>query len=169
MHDEHPHDPELQAELDALHGGLSDDHDDTGMNWGIVVAVLLVAAAIGYIIFDGLESETYFYTVDEAVAQGPELAGQTVRVKGIVEPGSIVGEDGELVRTFRIAEKGKFLKVTYARAMPDTFKEEVEVVVHGEVDDSLTVVADEVMVKCPSRYEGNAPTAMEGVKPRASL
>ena len=42
-----------------------------------------------------------------------------------------------------------------------------DLVVQGTVNDDMTVEADEVLVKCPSRYEGNPPTAHE--KPQASL
>ncbi len=141
--------------------------DPPGMAWWTVLGIVLVALLVGVVIVDGLESETYFYTVDAAVAQGAELPGRHVRVKGTVEPGSIVGADGELGRTFRIAENGKSLRVTYDRAMPDTFDENMEVVVQGVVTDDMVVVADEVLVKCPSRYEGNPPTAQDA--PQASL
>lgn len=141
--------------------GQPDDQEMQGMPLWSVLGILLVAVSIGFVIYDGLESETYFYTVDQAVAQGTDLPGQRVRVKGIVEPGSIEGAAGELGRRFRIAENGKSLAVSYDKAMPDTFEENREVVVQGEVGDDMTLVADEVLVKCPSRYEGNPPTAHE--------
>jgi cytochrome c-type biogenesis protein CcmE len=129
------------------------------MHWGWVLIILLSACVIGYMLFDGFKSETYFYSVDQAVAQGAALPGQTVRVKGLVEPGSVEGEPGTLSTTFRVMEKGKSLRVTYNKALPDTFKEEMEVVVQGTVSADYTLVADEVLVKCPSRYEGDAPPA----------
>lgn len=146
---------------------MTDDSQPQGMALWSVLGILVVAVAIGFVVYDGLKSETYFYTVTEARAKGPDLSGQRVRIKGTVEPGSIVGADGVLGRQFRIAQDGKSLAVTYGKAMPDTFKEEVEVVVLGEVDDDLTIVAEEVLVKCPSRYEGNPPTAHDN--PQASL
>lgn len=141
--------------------------EGSGMAIWTVLGILVVAAAIGFVVYDGLKSETYFYTVDQAIAQGADLPGQHVRVKGIVEPGSIVGNDGHLGRKFRIAENGRSLAVTYDKAMPDTFEENREVVVQGDVSEDMTIVANEVLVKCPSRYEGNPPTATE--KPQASL
>lgn len=152
-----------EGRADALH----EPGEPGGMAWWSVLGIVVVAAAVGFVIWDGLKSETYFYTVDAAVAQGAELPGQHVRVKGTVEPGSVVGNDGELGRTFRIAENGKSIVVTYDRAMPDTFDENMEVVVQGTVNDEMVVEADEVLVKCPSRYEGNPPTAHD--KPQASL
>ncbi len=131
-------------------------------NWPIVVGLLVAVALVAWVVFDGLKTETYFYTVDKAVAQGNALVGQRVRIKGEVEPGTIQGNKGELYRKFRIAEKGKTIWVTYDRALPDTFKEGVQVVAQGKVNDKYTLVADEVMVKCPSRYEGG-PSQPAGV------
>lgn len=140
---------------DAMH----ETPEASGLAWWSVLGIVVVAVAIGFVVMDGLKSETYFYTVDAAMAQGPDLSGQHVRIKGTVEPGSVIGNDGELGRTFRIAENGKSISVTYNRAMPDTFDENMEVVVQGIVNDKMIVEADEVLVKCPSRYEGNPPTA----------
>lgn len=133
---------------------LESSSPDGGSSWPAVLALLVAVALVGYVIFDGLEAETYFYTVDQAVAQGDDLVGQTVRIKGKVEPGSIEGEAGTLGRKFQVAEKGKTIWVTYSRALPDTFEEGVEVVAQGTVNDEYTLEADEVLVKCPSRYEG---------------
>jgi cytochrome c-type biogenesis protein CcmE len=142
----------LDQDLDTTEAG-------SGLHWAWILVIVLGAGGIGYMLFDGFKSETYFYTVDQAVAQGPALTGQTVRLKGLVEPGSVVTEKGKLGTRFRVTEKGKSIAVTYDKALPDTFKEGMEVVVQGEVDKSYTLAADEVLVKCPSRYEGQAPTA----------
>ncbi len=159
---------EFEGRPDAL-PELEDDAPE-GFNYMLVIGLIAACVGIGFLVMDGFKSETYFYTVDQAVAQGPDLVGQTVRVKGIVEPGTVVGKDGELGRSFRIVENGKSIRVHYDKAMPDTFDENMEVVILGEVDDKMVVQADEVMVKCPSRYEGNPPTATEkSEEPRASL
>lgn len=160
--DERPHEP--FDEFDDLESSPSDD----GTNWAVVVALLVAASLVGYVVFDGLGAETYFYSVDQAVAQGNGIIGETVRIKGQVEPGTIEGEDGTLGRKFRIAEKGKTIWVTYDRALPDTFEEGVEVVAQGTVDKNGTLIADEVMVKCPSRYEGEGSHPEDIPKGRTS-
>jgi len=147
---------------DEFDDDLNLDHDEDeeqGMPLGWIVAIMCAAAFVGYILFDGFKSETYFYEVDQAVAQGSSLVGKTVRIKGIVEEGSVVGEEGSLGRQFALAERGKSLRISYDKALPDTFKEGMEVVAQGTVNENYVLVADEVLVKCPSRYEGQAPTA----------
>ena len=134
----------------------------SGMHPGWILVILAAVGVVCFMLMDGLKSETYYYEVHNAVAQGPDLVGQKVRIKGVVEDGSIIGEDGKLGRKFAISERGKSLRVTYDRALPDTFEEGVEVVALGTVDADYVLVVDEVLVKCPSRYEGGAPTGDPG-------
>lgn len=157
--------PLFDDDLDALDDLPSSEAD--GPSWGLIIGVLVAIVAIGFLVLDGLEGETYFYEVDQAVAKGDDLIGKTVRIKGIVEPGSFEGEAGGIDNTFRISEQGVGMKVVYTRALPDTFQEDSEVVAQGVVDETLTLHADEVLVKCPSRYEGAPPTGAE-ISPQAA-
>ncbi|MFU8804685.1 MAG: cytochrome c maturation protein CcmE [Bradymonadaceae bacterium] len=163
---------ELHAEdLDLIDEDLdygTDDGDGGGTNWAMMIALLVAMFAVGFIVMDGLKSETYFYDVDQAVAKGDDLIGKTIRIKGVVEAGTIVGQPGELEFTFHLTEKGESMAVTYGRALPDTFAEGTEVVAQGTVDDNFVLHADEVLVKCPSRYEGAPPTGADFADPQAS-
>ncbi|RDV39955.1 cytochrome c maturation protein CcmE [Bradymonadaceae bacterium TMQ3] len=155
----------LDEELDGYNDLPTSQAD--GPSWGLIIGVLVAIVAIAFLVLDGLEGETYFYEVDQAVAKGDDLIGKTVRVKGIVEPGSFEGVAGGIHNTFRISEQGVGMKVVYTRALPDTFQEDSEVVAQGVVDETLTLHADEVLVKCPSRYEGAPPTGAE-LSPQAA-
>lgn len=147
---------------------LEQPGDDEGLNWYVVVGVLVTAAILGYLVVDGLGSETYFFTVDEAVAESESLVDETIRVKGSVVEGSIESDSTGVGKTFEISADGESLKVVYDEAAPDTFEDGVEVVATGTLEASGTLKADELLVKCPSRYEGDPPTAGEGEKgPRA--
>jgi len=162
MTDEHteksstPTDPCPPERLEA-----PDDGDDEGLNWRLVVGVLVSAALFGFFVIDGLESKTYFFTVDEAVAKANSVGQQKIRVKGSVVDGTIQGEEGDVGRTFEISEKGEQLRVQYDQAVPDTFEPGVQVVATGHLDEQDTLQANKLMVKCPSRYEGKPPTAHE--------
>lgn len=142
----------------------AEDGDDDGLNWRLVTGALVTALVLGLLVIDGLESETYFFTVDEAVAEADSVQNRQIRVKGNVVDGSIVGEEGSVGRTFKISEKGEEIRIKYDKALPDTFDEDVQVVATGTLDGK-TLRASEIMVKCPSRYEGKPPTAHEGKKP----
>ena len=48
-----------------------------------------------------------------------------------------------------------FIKVEYKGIVPDAFQEEVEVIVEGTYDEvNKKFVANSLLAKCPSRYEG---------------
>ena len=64
-------------------------------------------------------------------------------------------------RTFQIESKGKVLDVVHTGVAPDTFKDQSEAVVKGEVKQEngklvMYAVPGEpgIMAKCPSKYNG---------------
>lgn len=144
----------LAEELDY---GLADGEDE-GASWMLIIGILAAAGAISFLVFDGLQSETYFFDVHDAVERGDELVGETVRLRGDVEQGTLQSNPGELNHRFDIATQGESITVVYQKALPDTFEENSEVVTQGHLDDDFVLYADEVLVKCPSRYEGAPPT-----------
>lgn len=152
--DENLDDDSLLA--DELDYGLDDSGE--GGSWGLIIGVVVAMAAIGFLVFDGLQAETYFFDVHDAVERGDELVGETVRVRGDVEAGSIEGKDGHIGQTFRISSEGESMTIVSNGALPDSFEEDSEVVAEGVLDEHFVLEADEVLVKCPSRYEGAPPT-----------
>lgn len=153
---------------DDLDGNFSSS-DDEGPSWGLIVGSLVAIAAIAFLVFDGLQAETFFFDADEAVERAEEYVGQTIRVRGTVEPGSYDPALGRIDNTFRISEQGVSMTVVYGRALPDTFQEDSEIVAQGRFDEAHVFHADEVLVKCPSRYEGAPPEAHPGgSEPQAS-
>lgn len=166
QHTETHTDPAEIEEL-VLHEGEIDQAKGLHPFW--IVLILVAIGGLSFIMFDGADSETYFFEVDKAVAQASEIKGKVIRIKGTVEPGSIVRTKGKLGTTFRIAAKGQSILVHYDKAMPDTFEEDREIVAQGMVSNTLEMKADEVVVKCPSRYEEQAPTQAAPPKERAAL
>lgn len=148
-------DDELLA--DELDYGLADSEDE-GPNWMLIGGLLVAVGAITLLVFDGMESETYFFDVHEVVERNAELAGETVRVRGDVEAGTIDAEEARLESSFNITSQGESLTIYYERALPDTFNEDSEIVAEGTLEPGA-LHADEVLVRCPSRYEGAPPTS----------
>ena len=166
QHEETPQDTATIEEL-VLHEG--EFAEPKGLHPFWIVLIICAIAGLSFVMFDGADSETYFFEVDKAVAQSSKIKGKVIRIKGKVEPGSIIRTKGKLGTTFRIAAKGQSILVHYDKAMPDTFEEDREIVAQGMVSNTLEMTADEVVVKCPSRYEEQAPTQGGQSKERASL
>lgn len=124
----------------------------------LAVVVLVLLGAVGYLVYSGLSTTVYYQTVGElqASAGGPGLAGRQVRVLGRVADGSVVREEAGSVVRFVIADEGGRLPVSYKGAVPDIFGPGIEVVVEGKYTPGSGFVADELLAKCPSKFDSAA-------------
>ncbi len=120
----------------------------------LIGGIILILAA-GYLGYTGFMSgATYYYEVDELLAQGGSVNGENVRVNGQVAPGSVEQEaQGRILRFTMVDIEGKeSLPVVYQGVVPDTFQVGGEVVVEGHLNSDGVFQAHTLMPKCPSRY-----------------
>ncbi len=122
-----------------------------------IVAGGLIVGAIAYLMLSGInQSLVYYYTVSEFLKQTTLPVDRGVRVSGRVLAGSIQ-RDASLAKVTFVAidrQTHQSLPVTYQGIVPDTFKDEAEVVVEGiyHPDEGL-FQATTLLAKCPSKYE----------------
>ncbi|NDV18041.1 cytochrome c maturation protein CcmE [Pseudodesulfovibrio sp. JC047] len=121
------------------------------------VALALFLGGLGYLIFSGLtEDSVYFLNVSEALAEDRTQIGQA-RLFGKVAPSNLEIVEGKLGANFDLIDKlehGKSLRVQFKGALPDTFKEDAEVIVEGTFsNDGEVFIARTLVTKCPSKYE----------------
>ncbi|WP_319468235.1 cytochrome c maturation protein CcmE [uncultured Pseudodesulfovibrio sp.] len=121
------------------------------------VALLLFLGGLGYLVFSGLtEDSVYFLNVSEALDMDRAEIKQA-RLFGKVSPAGLVIAEGKLGASFDLIDKldgQKKLRVDFKGALPDTFKEDVEVIVEGSfTPDGEVFKARTLVTKCPSKYE----------------
>ena len=117
----------------------------------IIAGVLLLT--IGFLVYNALGSSMqYFVTVGELQSSGKNLTGQELRVGGNVQAGTIQhdGFGGQL--HFMLTDGSHSLPVSYSGTVPDIFSEQVEVVAEGKIGPDGTLVASQLLTKCPSRF-----------------
>lgn len=103
------------------------------LKW-ILGAVVIGAAIVAMVSVQLGNNAVYFYTPDEASAKAAELAGKTIRVGGMVVPGSVAWNAPELDLKFKMSDlKGHDIAVQHRGAPPDMFKEGQGVVVEGTI------------------------------------
>jgi cytochrome c-type biogenesis protein CcmE len=126
----------------------------------VLIAVLVVVAAIGYLIYNGFQSTTeYYLTIAELKAQGPAAtAGEAVRVAGIVQDGSVQRSESSPIVHFTIADGGGSLPVVYQGLVPDIFGPGIQVVVEGHYTSAGIFQASTLLAKCPSKFTAAVPT-----------
>ena len=119
-----------------------------------VIGGIVVAVVIGVLIatsFSGSTSE--YLTVAEVKALGPEQA-RSSRVAGAIVPDSVDWSTRDLHLTFEISDDTGELAISYHGPQPDMLVDAVEAVVVGKYDPSGQVFeAEELLMKCPSKYE----------------
>lgn len=129
------------------------------LNWKLGTAAGVLALAVAFLIFNAMDGSAAFYmTVDELHAEGANVQGQQVKVGGDVVDGSIErGGIGEEIR-FEISNGGESIPVVYDGDVPDIFADHAEVIATGTMRSDGVFEANELLTKCPSRFE-----AEEGV------
>ena len=122
-----------------------------------IIAGVIVALALGFLLYRAFTSfAMYYYEVNEVLAQAGSLQGENVRVHGKAGAGSVVSEAQNTLLKFTLEdyEKEGSLPVVYSGVVPDTFKEDAEVVVEGRLEAGGVFRAHTLLAKCPSKYEG---------------
>jgi len=129
----------------------------TGRRWrwriGIVLAVLV--GAFASLLAVGLGSSlNYFQTVDQALAHRGTLGSSTVRLEGVVVPGSI-RRTGSVV-AFVIAGKVHRVAVENHGSPPQLFQPNIPVVVQGHFSRSV-FLSNQVIVDHSAQYVEQHP------------
>ena len=121
-----------------------------------LVVGLVVAAALGFLLFKGLGDATlYFRTADEAMAQRQSLGTRRFRIEGTVVPGT-VRQTGQQV-DFNIESKGVVVPVSHTGDPPELFKPGIPVVLEGHFQGD-TFASDRIMVKHSEDYIAKHPS-----------
>jgi cytochrome c-type biogenesis protein CcmE len=122
-----------------------------------IIAGGLIIGGICFLMFSGIDSSmVYYYTVSEVKEKGPELSGKGIRISGHVLDGTIQKDSKGTLVDFVVYERSSDQKISvrYEGLIPDTFKDNAEVVVEGVYDSSNPVFeATTLLAKCPSKYE----------------
>jgi cytochrome c-type biogenesis protein CcmE len=133
--------------------------DKKGIRWGWIVGGLLVAFLVIAFALKAIEGMvTYYVTADEFVKNREDYLGKKVKVAGRAQ--QVKFENG--IYQFDVVLNDLRFPVTYSGLAPDTFKEDVEVVVEGRARQEDPFEATVLMAKCASKYEaGGLPPLQE--------
>jgi len=149
---------------------------------------LLIAAAVVYLIASGTSAAAQYYlTIDELQARPEAVRGRDLKISGAVDGETIVYEPETLTLRFTIANvpgdldeieaagglaqvlhqavnnpQATRLEVVYIGPMPDLLRHEAQAIVTGRLGDDGVFYADELLLKCPTRYEEAVPQQAEG-------
>jgi len=116
----------------------------------IIGAVVIIAAAI-LLLSSFNESLTAYVSLEDA-----RSSERRVQVVGEVVREAVHYNSDSLQLQFRIKdETGDVMDIVYAGAMPGNFDQADKVVCKGKFQDGR-FEADELLLKCPSKYQGES-------------
>ena len=119
------------------------------------ITALVIAAAFGGLLYASLgESAEYYKHVDEVMVSPQQWEGKKLQLHGYAH--QIGRKPDTLDYRFDIENNGKVIRAYYSGIVPDTFKDEAEVVLTGQLTANGFMATD-MTAKCPSKYEA-APT-----------
>ena len=129
---------------------------------GVTSAVLVLAFA-GLLWSTLREGTEYYKHVDEVMASRQDWEGKRLQLHGFVVAGSILRKPDSLEYKFKVQNKGHVVDAWYTGIVPDTFKDDAEVVLKGRLSaDGFRTEPNGVMAKCPSKYEPAKKSAAAG-------
>ena len=153
-----------------------------------IVGGLLIIAAIVYLIVSSTQANAqYFLTVEELRAKGESVAGRELRISGAVVGDSIQYDSKTLTLSFTVADvpgdnkeieaQGGLaavlhaavidqsrprLEVVYTGVKPDLLRNEAQAIMTGRMGSDGKFHAEELLLKCPTKYEEAVPAQVEG-------
>jgi cytochrome c-type biogenesis protein CcmE len=137
----------------------------THRNIKIGVTATALALTFAVMMWSTLRDGTeYFKHVDEVMANRGAWEGKSLQLHGYVVPGSIMVKSSTLEYKFKVqnnparsSEAGNVVEASYKGVVPDTFKDEAEVVLRGRLTpEGFHTDPNGVVAKCPSKYEAKS-------------
>ncbi len=119
--------------------------------WGIWLAIAALAAIVAWLAWGGMGNAlVYYLTPTELLARGDAAVGQTVRLGGLVEEGSLSGPATDL--TFVLTDNVRRITVHSSVAPPTSFRDGRGAVVEGRLGADGIFEATSVIVKHDEVY-----------------
>lgn len=124
---------------------------------GVIVAVIAALVAVGM-----TQANTFYWTIDEILDQGDEAVGKAVKLSGFIVGDSVQWQPEQMELRFELrSEAGDVLPIVYRGMKPDTMHDGWEAIVEGRMNAAGVFDADQLYVKCPSKYEAMEEAGVE--------
>jgi len=134
-----------------------------------IIGGSLVVATVGYLMATGIkQTGEYYLTPTELAAKvsaDQSFYNVGVKLGARVVKGSIQRDVATQTITFRATDGAHTYPIEYHGLAPDTFTDEVDVVVEGRLQSDGTFRATTLLAKCGSRYEAVPSPNGQGTMP----
>lgn len=152
-----------------------------------ILGGLLIVVAVIYLIASSTQAAAQYYlTIDELVVKGESYGDRDIKVSGAVVGDSVSYDTETLTLSFTAANvpadldeiedagglaavlhdavmnpNASRIEVVYVGPKPDLLRHEAQAIVTGRVGEDGVFYADELLLKCPTRYDDEVPLQSE--------
>lgn len=124
----------------------------------VAIVFVLLGGALSLLLFGSEASDALVYSklVGEVLAEPGAFSGRELRVEGDLKQGSIKFSEDPCEWRFVLTGAGKEMPVRFPQCVvPDTFKDGMglKVTVQGRITEEGHFLANQVIPRCPSKYE----------------
>ena len=158
-------------------------HAGLGGRFKFILGGVLIIAAVVYLIISSSQANAqYFLTINELQANPADNMNRSLRISGAVVGDSIQYDSQNLQLSFTVAHvpgdnaeieaQGGLAKVlheavvdpnrtrmpvVYNGVQPDLLRDEAQAIMTGQLGEDGIFYADELLLKCPTKYEEAVP------------
>lgn len=152
------------------------------INKFMIGGFLILGAVVFLIVSSTAATSEYFMTINELNEKGSKVVNKSLRVSGAVLGDTIQYDAESLTLTFEVAHvpgdnaeieaqgglaevlhqatidpSRERMKVVYVGPMPDLLRNEAQAIMTGHLGEDGIFYADELLLKCPTKYEEAVP------------
>lgn len=119
-----------------------------------VVALVISGGVFAYLAFGGIGSNlVYYWSPTELHEAGTKAQGATIRLGGLVAPGSIIRSDDNNTLEFGVTDGDQTVLVRATAVPPAMFREGIGVVIEGSVGKDGVFETHRLMIKHDNEYQ----------------
>ena len=162
---------------------MSDSVGDPGPRAKFTIGGIMIVVAIVYLIVSSTKAtKQYYMTIDELIAKGEAIVDRDIKISGVIIGDTIEYDAQTLTLWFTVVHvpadfdevqkaggimevqqqaiadpNASRLGVVYIGPRPDLLRHGAQVIITGRLGEDGVFYADELLLKCPTRYEVESP------------
>ncbi len=126
-------------------------------NTKYIIGAVVVLIGIAVILTSSLQNNLVFFITPSEFARDQEkLGNRTIRLGGVVEPGSVKFNRDTIEVSFKISDGTTVLPISHKGTPPDLFREGMGVTVQGRLENGV-FKGEELLVRHSEEYKAPKP------------
>lgn len=125
--------------------------------WSFLIAGIAIAGAVIYLVTANTSTSAEYYMTIGQIRACSSCSARSIRVAGVVAANTVVKDPQAQIVRFTISDNTQTMPVVYGGVVPDIFRAGIQVVVEGKLGADGVFHAQNLLAKCPSKFQSATP------------